>query len=88
MIGVTPVDSQTSDIRSTTWLEKLPGEDGPAIPESLTRRVRIANNQFLADVNIWQHQVYLEPPALATAEAKGFRMVRRWAQRFYPEGET
>jgi hypothetical protein len=57
------------------------------VPESLNKRVRVANNQFLADVNIWEHQRYTEPPGLATAEAKGFRMVRRWATRFYPPGE-
>ncbi|MET8214122.1 Rieske 2Fe-2S domain-containing protein [Streptomyces sp. NPDC005373] len=87
LITVTPVDDETSDIRSTSWLEKLPGDDGPARPEKLERRVRVANNQFLADVNIWEHQRYTEPPGLATAEARGFRMVRRWARRFYPEGE-
>ncbi|KAA2261215.1 Rieske 2Fe-2S domain-containing protein [Solihabitans fulvus] len=87
MIGVTPVDENTSDIRSTTWLERLPGDRGDAIPAELTRRVRIANNQFLADVNIWAHQRYTEPPGLATEEARGFRQVRRWARRFYPPGE-
>lgn len=82
-ITVPPVDDETSDIRSTSWLERLPDDREPGIPHKLTRRVKIANNQFLADVNIWEHQRYTEPPGLATAEAKRFRMVRR----FYPEGE-
>lgn len=84
---MTPVDESTSDIRSTTWLERIPGDAEPAIPEKLTRRLNIANNQFLADVNIWEHQRYTHPPGLATAEAQGFRLVRRWARRFYPAGE-
>jgi nitrite reductase/ring-hydroxylating ferredoxin subunit len=85
-VSVTPVDEFTSDIRSTVWLERLPDDDGERIPTSLEKRVNIANNQFLADVNIWEHQRYTEPPGLATAEAKGFRTVRRWAARFYPDG--
>ena len=85
-VSVTPVDEKTSDIRSMVWLERLPGDTGERVPASLDKRVRIGNNQFLADVNIWEHQRYTEPPGLATAEAKGFRMVRRWARRFYPPG--
>jgi hypothetical protein len=37
------------------------------------------------DINIWNHQKYLDSPALATSEAAGFRKLRRWAQGFYPE---
>lgn len=87
IVTVTPVDEETCDIRSSVWLDKVPGEDGPHQPPSLERRQRMANNQFLADLNIWQHQRYTDPPALATAEGKGFRMIRRWAMQFYPDGE-
>jgi nitrite reductase/ring-hydroxylating ferredoxin subunit len=87
LTGITPVDEHTSDIRLTTWLPRLAGDDAAAIPEKFDRQIRISNNQFLADVNIWEHQRYTEPPGLATAEAKGFRSVRRWARRFYPPGE-
>ena len=48
----------------------------------------MANNQYLADLNIWQHQRYTDPPALATSEGKGFRALRRWATQFYPADET
>lgn len=87
LVAVTPVDDFTADIRSTTWVERLPGDDSPELPESLTRRVSIANSQVLADINIWEHQRYTHPPGLATAEARGFRDVRRWARRFYAPGE-
>lgn len=85
-VCVTPVDDETADIRSTVWLDRLPDDDSPHQPESLQRRQRMANNQFLADLNIWQHQKYSDPPALATAEGKGFRAIRKWAMQFYPEG--
>lgn len=86
-VSVTPVDEETSDIRTGIWLQRLPDDDSLDPPASLERRMRIAHNQFLADVNIWEHQRYTEPPGLATAEAKGFRTVRRWATRFYAPGE-
>lgn len=87
IVAVTPVDDETADIRSTVWLDRLPGDENPHQPESLERRQRMANNQFLADLNIWEHQKYADPPALATAEGKGFRAIRKWAMQFYPAGE-
>jgi 3-ketosteroid 9alpha-monooxygenase subunit A len=86
-VCVTPVDDETADIRSTVWLDRLPGDTSAHQPETLLRRQRMANNQFLADLNIWEHQKYADPPALATAEGKGFRAIRKWAMQFYPAGE-
>ncbi|HXO51865.1 MAG TPA: Rieske 2Fe-2S domain-containing protein [Mycobacterium sp.] len=87
IVTVTPIDEETADIRSTVWLDRVPGDESAHQPASLERRQRMANNQYLADLNIWQHQRYTEPPALATAEGKGFRALRRWAMQFYPPGE-
>jgi phenylpropionate dioxygenase-like ring-hydroxylating dioxygenase large terminal subunit len=86
VVAVTPVDDSTSDIRSTVWLDRPAGERAEHIPESLNRRMNLANNQFLADLRIWQHQRYTEPPGLATSEASGFRTLRNWCKRWYPEG--
>lgn len=36
---------------------------------------------------VWEHQIYLGPPGLATSEAAGFRKLRRWATQFYPAAE-
>ena len=88
IVTVTPVDGETSDIRSSVWLDRLPGDDNPHQPPSLERRQRMANNQYLADLKIWRHQRYTEPPALATSEGKGFRALRRWATQFYPAEEA
>jgi len=38
------------------------------------------------DIEIWQHQRYSDPPALATAEYEGFTAIRNWAKQFYPDG--
>lgn len=88
IVTVTPVDDETSDIRSSIWLDRIPGDDSPGQPASLERRQRYANNQFEADIAIWKYQKYSDPPALATAEGKGFRAIRKWAMQFYPEGEA
>ncbi|WP_032368516.1 Rieske 2Fe-2S domain-containing protein [Rhodococcoides fascians] len=85
MVCVTPVDDETSDIFHTVWLDRDPGDESDQVPESMDRRLRLANNQFLADLKIWKHQRYTEPPGLATEEAKGFRTIRKWATRFYPD---
>jgi 3-ketosteroid 9alpha-monooxygenase subunit A len=83
LVAVTPVDGETSDIFHTVWLNRV--DDGPRLPASQERRLNLALNQFLADLEIWKHQRYTDPPALATDEVRGFIALRRWAKRFYPE---
>ena len=36
------------------------------------------------NVAIWNNQIFLDPPVLATEEGSGFRRIRRWARQFYP----
>lgn len=87
VIAVTPIDDEVADLRSTTWIERLPGDESAEIPEALHRRIRVANSQVKADIVIWENQRYTHPPGLATVEARGFRDVRRWARRFYAPGQ-
>jgi len=82
--AVTPIDDETSALWFTSWANKEAGE----AESRLLRRKHSAVAQFKADLAIWEHQRYTEPPGLATAEAAGFRDIRRWARRFYPEGEA
>ena len=42
-------------------------------------------DQFAADIEIWRHQRYTDPPALSTAEYDGFTAFRDWAAQFYPD---
>ncbi|MCF8589127.1 Rieske 2Fe-2S domain-containing protein [Gordonia sp. HY285] len=81
--AVTPVDDETSILRFSAWASIEPGQD----QDKVAKRQRSAINQVRADIAIWEHQRYTEPPGLATAEAAGFRDIRQWARRFYPEGE-
>ncbi len=82
LTAVTPVDDEHSILRFSAWASKEDGEDDSRV----AKRQRSAVGQVKADVAIWEHQRYTEPPGLATAEAAGFREIRKWARRFYPEG--
>lgn len=37
------------------------------------------------DIGSWEHQTYLDAPALAPSEAEGFRALRSLASNFYPQ---
>ncbi|WAL46179.1 Rieske 2Fe-2S domain-containing protein [Rhodococcus pyridinivorans] len=82
LTAVTPVDDEHSIVRFSAWASKEDGEDETRV----AKRQRNAVGQLKADIAIWEHQRYTEPPGLATAEAAGFRDIRQWARRFYPEG--
>jgi len=80
-INTTPVDDQRADMFATYWISKRDGdlEDG-----SYDRRLNEAKVAMPDDLNIWDNQIFIDPPSLATSEGKGFRSMRRWTQRFYP----
>jgi len=82
LTAVTPLDDETSVLWFSAWASKEPDDD----ETRLAKRLRSAASQVRADLAIWEHQRYTEPPGLATAEAAGFRNIRQWARRFYPEG--
>ncbi len=82
LTAVTPIDDDTAVVRFSAWASK---DDDDTM---LAKRQRSAISQLKADLAIWEHQRYTEPPGLATAEAEGFRDVRQWARRFYPEGHA
>lgn len=86
MPAVTPVDESTCDVRFTVWIGRKPGEDGPGITEYGRAMAGFIIEQFEADINIWSHQRYSDPPALSRKEFEGFRALRRWAAQFYPDG--
>jgi 3-ketosteroid 9alpha-monooxygenase subunit A len=80
----TPVDDASSDIFAGYWISVEPAGD----PADMETRLASAKLALPDDIRIWEHQLYLDPPALATSEAAGFRALRRWASGFYPERQT
>jgi hypothetical protein len=81
-INTTPVDNGKSEIFASYWIQMRDGdlEDG-----SYQRRLDEAKSALPDDIAIWNHQIFLDSPALATEEGRGFRRMRRWADQFYPK---
>jgi 3-ketosteroid 9alpha-monooxygenase subunit A len=82
--AITPVDDHTCDVRFMVYIGRRPGDDSPkaqARAESFGQNVI---DQFQADIHIWSHQRYSDPPALAPSETTGFSAFRKWANQFYP----
>lgn len=84
--AVTPVDDSTCDVRFSVWIARQPGRDEEASRAHAERAAQGVIEQFLADIEIWSHQKYADPAALARGEYAGFTALRNWAQQFYPEG--
>jgi 3-ketosteroid 9alpha-monooxygenase subunit A len=80
-INTTPVDDQHTEMFATYWVDRRPGdiEDG-----TYRRRLDEAKSAMPDDLNIWNNQIFLDSPALATSEGRGFRAMRRWTMQFYP----
>jgi phenylpropionate dioxygenase-like ring-hydroxylating dioxygenase large terminal subunit len=80
VLATTPVDDDTSEMFQTVWLERAPGDDEPG---RLAERMHHATHQLPRDIEIWEHQRYVERPAWAANEVRGFQALRRWASGFY-----
>ena len=85
LIATTPVDAETSNVFGTFWLERI---DADANPGNYERRLAVQKAALPDDVRIWQHQRYVEHPPFTHDEAKGWRELRRWTARFYPEADA
>lgn len=85
--AITPVDERSSDVRFTVYIGRTPGNDTPKTHARAQSSAQAVIDQFLADVHIWQHQRYGDPPALTAAENNGFTAIRAWARQFYPDSK-
>src|SRR6476620_5791215 len=84
--AITPVDDRTSDVRFMVYIGRKPGDDSARAEAKGREFGQEIIRQFTQDVDIWQHQRYSDPPALAGAEQQGFTAIRNWAKQFYPDG--
>lgn len=78
-ICATPVDEATSDIFAGYWIDNESGD--------FERRLMSAKQALPQDIQIWDHQQYLDSPGLAPSEAAKFKQLRAWAEGFYPVGQ-
>lgn len=86
MPAVTPVDDETSDVRFTVWIGRKEGEADEPMTHYGETMAGLIIEQFEADIEIWAHQRYSDPPALSQKEFQGFTALRTWATQFYPNG--
>ncbi|WP_405136466.1 Rieske 2Fe-2S domain-containing protein [Nocardia sp. NBC_01388] len=85
LLSTTPTGDRRSELFQTVWLEELPGDDEPGV---LEKRLARAVAQLPNDIEIWQHQRFENPPALASREGKEFVSLRKWARAFYVANES
>jgi hypothetical protein len=86
VLSTTPIDEETAEMFQTVWLERIPGDDDP---RQLSQRMHHATHQLPLDIEIWEHQRYLDRPAWGASEVRGFTALRKWATGFYaPEAAT
>lgn len=81
-INTTPVEDGATEIFATYWIDRVEGDlaDG-----SYRRRLEEAKRALPDDIEIWNNQIFVDPPgALAVEEGRGFRRMRGWVQQFYP----
>src|SRR5277367_1925923 len=84
--AVSPVDESTSDVRFMVYIGRTPGKDSERAETKAREFGQEVIRQFEQDIEIWRHQRYSDPPALASAEYEGFTAIRKWARQFYPDG--
>ena len=84
VFSTTPTEHGRSDMFTTIWWPRNPGDDGPCAPDDVLARVE---REFLTtvddDLNIWRHQKWIDQPAYSKVDAKGYATLRKWSQRFY-----
>jgi 3-ketosteroid 9alpha-monooxygenase subunit A len=84
--AITPIDEFTSDVRFMVYIGRTPHRDPDRAAAKADEFGREVIRQFEQDIEIWQHQRYSDPPALAADEYEGFTAIRQWAKQFYPDG--
>ncbi len=85
VLSTTPIDEETSEMFQTVWLQRADGDDCDG---RLSERLHRATYQLPRDIDIWEHQRYVDRPAWAANEVRGFTALRRWASSFYAPAEA
>jgi 3-ketosteroid 9alpha-monooxygenase subunit A len=84
-VGITPIDAETTELRSCVIVRRKPGDDGDVPDGVALKRVEHQHRQGERDIPIWDNQTYQPHPPFSLAEAKVYGAFRRWSRQFYPE---
>lgn len=71
--AITPVDERTSDVRFMVYIGRAPGGDSERAERKAAEFGQEVIRQFTQDIEIWQHQRYSDPPALAPTSTRDSR---------------
>jgi 3-ketosteroid 9alpha-monooxygenase subunit A len=85
LLGVTPIDATTSDVRVSVW---VPTErtDGSPMPAAIRDRwIGQQHSQVEADLQVWANQTYIDRPPFLTTEAESMRTFRAWSAQWYQQ---
>jgi 3-ketosteroid 9alpha-monooxygenase subunit A len=82
VLTATPVDDETTDLRVSYFLPKLPSS-----PEMMTAAQRAFAEHtielFEQDARIWRHQVFVQKPVFARQDVAAHSALRKWCEQFY-----
>lgn len=85
IVTVTPIDHGTSDVRISVTARR---EEGQPAPVGMAQRIMLHQvKEIDRDIPIWTNMRYLDRPTLAPEETRGFKLLRNWAEQFYPSDD-
>jgi 3-ketosteroid 9alpha-monooxygenase subunit A len=83
MLGVTPIDESTSDVRLSVWVPTV-RHNGELMPERISKLwVHQQHSQVESDPLIWANQTYIDRPPFLKFEAAPMRAFRSWSAKWY-----
>lgn len=84
-VGITPIDEETTELRSAVVVRRAAGDDGDIPDGAALLRVEHQHKQGERDIPIWDNQTYQPHPPFAREEARVYSAFRRWSRQFYPD---
>lgn len=84
-IEQTPIDDEHTDVRIHFSMKRLADEAARRAVAELNER--LANEQFLQDVPIWEHRAWVERPRLTEIDGP-VAQYRRWYRQFHSGWNT
>jgi phenylpropionate dioxygenase-like ring-hydroxylating dioxygenase large terminal subunit len=85
VLTATPVDEETSDLRVSYFLPRLP-ESRDELTDEQKRFAASTIELFEQDARIWRHQVFVQKPVFARQDVAAYTALRKWSEQFYEHG--
>jgi 3-ketosteroid 9alpha-monooxygenase subunit A len=83
LLGVTPIDAATSDVRVSVWVPTERSDGAPMSAAIRDRWIGQQHSQVEADLQVWANQTYIDRPPFLVTEAESMRAFRAWSAQWY-----